>query len=177
MNTSTTPNGVASNHTDSSTPDSLDLSNPMGPRATRYVKPNGFTQHVFNRAVSWLTRMGVSVWGSRVLEVRGRRTGELRSTPVNVLTVDGVRYLVAPRGTTEWVRNVRSAGTCRLRVGRRVEDVSVLELTDEQKPVILRSYLKRWKWEVAQFFNGIGPTATDEQLLKVAPGYPVFRLG
>lgn len=146
------------------------------PTATRYLAPNGFTRKVFNPLIAGLTRLGVSMWGSRVLEVRGRITGELRTTPVNVLTVDGVRYLVAPRGITAWVRNVRAAGECRLRVGRRVEEVRVTELPDAAKPAILRAYLRRWKWEVGQFFDGVGPDATDEALLAVAPGYPVFVL-
>jgi len=144
--------------------------------ADRYLAPNGFTRRVFNPLVALLTRVGISVWGSRVLEVRGRRSGEVRTTPVNVLTVEGTRYLVAPRGVTQWVRNVRAAGSCRLRVGRRVEEVAVVELEDALKPTILRSYLRRWKWEVGQFFDGVGPDASDEQLLAVAPSYPVFVL-
>ena len=142
----------------------------------RYLAPNGFTRNVFNPFIARLTRMGISVWGSRVLEVRGRTSGELRTTPVNVLVVDGVRYLVAPRGVTAWVRNVRVAGACRLRVGRRVEDVLVTELADDVKPAVLRAYLRRWKWEVGQFFDGVGLDATDEQLRTIAPGYPVFLL-
>lgn len=144
--------------------------------ATRYVVPDAFTRRVFNPLVARLTRLGVSVWGSRVLEVRGRRTGAWRTTPVNVLTVDGRRFLVAPRGTTEWVRNVRVAGECRLRLGRRVETVRVTELADAAKPAVLRPYLRRWKWEVGQFFEGVGPDASDDELLAVAPGYPVFEL-
>jgi deazaflavin-dependent oxidoreductase (nitroreductase family) len=142
----------------------------------RYIEPNGFTQHVFNPMVAALTRLGISVWGSRVLEVPGRTTGEIRTTPVNLLTVDGAQYLVAPRGATQWVKNVRVAGSCRLRVGLRVTDADLVELADANKPAILRPYLQRWKWEVGQFFDGIGPESTDEQLLAVANGYPVFAV-
>lgn len=142
----------------------------------RYVEPDAFTRRIFNPFVAWLTRRGISVWGSRVLEVVGRRSGEIRTTPVNVLTFEGERYLVAPRGVTDWVRNVRVSGVCGLRVGRRTEHVRVAELADEAKPELLRAYLRRWKWEVGQFFDGVGPDATDEQLLAIAPGYPVFRL-
>ena len=142
----------------------------------RYVRPNRFTQHVFNRLIARLTRLGLSVWGSRVLEVKGRTSGRSRFTPVNVLTVDGQRYLVAPRGTTEWVRNARVAGTVRLHLGRKVEEVALAELSDDAKPALLRAYLLRWKWEVGQFFDGVGPDATDEQLANIAPDYPVFRL-
>jgi deazaflavin-dependent oxidoreductase (nitroreductase family) len=142
----------------------------------RYLQPDPFTRRVFNPAIALLTRLGISMWGSRVLAVRGRTTGAVRTTPVNVLTLDGERYLVAPRGVTQWVRNVRAAGECDLRVGRRVETVRVAELPDDVKPAILRAYLRRWKWEVGQFFDGVGPDATDDQLLAIASGYPVFRI-
>ena len=74
---------------------------------TRYVQPGWFTRNVFNRAVRRLTRWGISVAGSRELRVRGRSSGVWRSTPVNLLVIDGERYLVAPRGVTQWVRNIR----------------------------------------------------------------------
>jgi deazaflavin-dependent oxidoreductase (nitroreductase family) len=139
----------------------------------RYVEPGRGTR-VFNSVVARLTRLGVSVWGSRVLRVRGRKTGEWRSTPVNLLTIDGVRYLVAPRGITQWVRNLRAIGTGELAVGRRVEPFRATELADADKPAVLRAYLKRWKFEVGVFFDGVGPDASDEELLRIAPGYPVF---
>lgn len=142
----------------------------------RYERPGWFTHHVFNRAVRGLTRAGLSVWGSRELRVAGRRSGIVRTTVVNVLDHDGDRYLVAPRGETEWVRNLRAAGTAELRVGRRVETITADELADVDKPDVLRSYLRRWKWEVGQFFQGVGPDATDAELLAIAPGYPVFRI-
>ena len=142
----------------------------------RYLQPGWFTKHVFNRSIAGLTRLGISVWGSRVLEVPGRTTGVIRSTPVNLLTVDGHQYLVAPRGETQWVRNVRSAGSSRLRVGRRVTEAEMVELPDAYKPAILRPYLQRWRWEVGQFFEGVGPDASDAELLAVAPGYPVFAV-
>lgn len=143
---------------------------------TRYLAPDWFTRHVFNRAVAACTRAGLSLWGSRVLEVPGRTSGEIRSTPVNVLSIGDDRYLVAPRGVTQWVLNGRAAGEVDLRVGRRVERVRLDELDDGDKPEVLRQYLRRWKWEVGQFFDGVGPDATDDELLAVAPGYPVFRL-
>jgi len=140
------------------------------------VAPGWFTRNVFNRTVALLTRLGVSVWGSRVLAVRGRKSSEWRMTPVNLLTVEGRRYLVAPRGTTQWVRNIRVAGSGELRLGRKVEPITVSELDDDEKPSILRAYLKRWRAEVGVFFDGTGPDATDEELRRIAPGHPVFRL-
>jgi len=132
--------------------------------------------HVFNASVRWLTRRGMSVWGSRVLYVRGRTSGQWRSNPVNVLTHGGSRYLVAPRGHTQWVRNLRAAGGGELRVGRTAEKFTATELADAQKPDILRAYLRKWQLEVGMFFDGVGPGASDERLLEIAPGYPVFLI-
>ncbi len=146
------------------------------PVADRYQRPGWFTQHVFNPAVALLTRAGVSIAGSRVLEVRGRKSGEPRRTPVNLLTVGDTQYLVAARGHTQWVRNLRASGEGRLLVGRRAQAFSADELPDEDKPAILRPYLERWKWEVGAFFDGVGPDSSDEDLLRVAPDHPVFRI-
>ena len=142
----------------------------------RYLEPGAFTRRVFNPFVARCTRWGISLWGSRVLSVPGRVSGEIRSTPVNVLTVEDRRYLVAPRGRTQWVLNVRAAGTCTLRVGRRAETVRLRELDDHDKPAVLRPYLRRWKWEVGQFFDGAGPDSTDAELLAIAPNHPVFEI-
>jgi deazaflavin-dependent oxidoreductase (nitroreductase family) len=142
----------------------------------RYLEPDWFTRNVFNRLVRRLTRVGISVMGSRDLRVKGRTSGEWRSTPVNLLTIDGVQYLVAPRGVTQWVRNLRAAGTGELRVGRRVQVFRADELSDDVKAPILRTYLRKWKFEIGMFFEGVGPDATDEQLTAIAGGYPVFRI-
>ena len=150
--------------------------NESADRPFRYVKPGWFTRNVFNRGVAWLTRRGISVMGSRELRVRGRATGETRSTVVNLLDVDGVRYLVAPRGTTQWVRNLRAAGSGELRVGRRVEAFEAAELPDDAKIPVLRAYLRRWGWEVGQFFEGVTKAASDDELCAIAPGFPVFAI-
>jgi deazaflavin-dependent oxidoreductase (nitroreductase family) len=134
------------------------------------------TTRSFNSTVAWLTRRGFSVWGSRVLYVRGRASGQWRSNPVNVLTHDGRRYLVAPRGQTQWVRNLRAAGGGELRVGCRVEKFTATELADADKPGVLRAYLRRWKFEVGVFFDGVNADATEAKLLEIAPGYPVFLI-
>jgi deazaflavin-dependent oxidoreductase (nitroreductase family) len=126
--------------------------------------------------VATLTKAGISIKGSRVLSVRGRKTGEWRTTPVNPLSYEGKRYLVSPRGQTQWVRNMRVAGGGELRVGRRVETFTAQELPDGQKPALLREYLRRWKFEVGMFFDGVGPDAPDAKLLEIAPGYPVFQI-
>jgi F420H(2)-dependent quinone reductase len=144
---------------------------------TNYRRPGWFTKNIFNRFVAWLTRRGVSVWGSRVLEVPGRRTGEPRRVPVNLLTVDGVDFLVSPRGEGQWVRNVRAnGGHLDLLLGKRRTRHVAHELADVDKIDVLRPYLRRWKFEVGQFFDGVDADSTDEALLARAPSHPVFRL-
>jgi deazaflavin-dependent oxidoreductase (nitroreductase family) len=141
-----------------------------------YREPGWFDRRVFNPLVAGLTRLGVSVWGSRVLEVRGRTSGEPRRVPVNLLTLDGRRYLVAPRGETQWVRNLRVAGEGQLLLGRRREPFTAIELRDAEKEPLLRAYLRRWKWEVGQFFDGVGPDSPAAELERIAPEHPVFRI-
>jgi deazaflavin-dependent oxidoreductase (nitroreductase family) len=142
----------------------------------RYEQPGWFTRHVFNPAVALLTRAGVSVWGSREMRVRGRSSGEWRTTPVNLLTLDGERYLVAPRGHTQWVKNLRVAKRGELRVGRHTEAFDATEIDDADKPPILRAYLRRWKFEVGVFFEGVDAKSTDDELRRIGPDHPVFRI-
>jgi len=146
------------------------------PMPDRYVRPSWFTTNVFNRLVALLTRLGLSVYGSRVLAVRGRKSGEFRTVPVNLLDYQGEQYLVAPRGVTQWVRNLRASGEGELWLGRRREPIRVVELKDDEKVDLLRAYLSRWRFEVGAFFQGVGPNASDAELLRIAPDHPVFRI-
>lgn len=144
--------------------------------AEHYQQPGWFTTHVFNRVVALFTRLGLSVYGSRVLEVRGRTSGEWRRTPVNLLRFEDGDYLVAPRGHTQWVKNLRASGEGRLRLGRRTQSFTAVELADASKPPLLRAYLKKWKFEVGVFFGGVGPDSSEEELRRIAPDHPVFRI-
>ena len=141
-----------------------------------YQRPDWFTKHVFNRVVAIFTSLGVSVWGSRVLRVRGRKSGEWRTSPVNLLTCNGQQYLVAPRGHTHWVRNIRISGTGELMLGRRAQPFRAVEIPDDQKVPILRDYLRRWKFEVGMFFGGVSADSSDADLRRIAPDHPVFRV-
>jgi len=142
----------------------------------RYLEPGWFTRNVFNRIVRRLTRMGISIRGSRELRVRGRSTGAWRSTPVNLLTVGDEQYLVAPRGVTQWVRNLRVAGGGELRLGRGVQEFAAQELADADKAPILRPYLELWKAETGVFFDGLDASASDDELVAAGPKHPVFRI-
>ncbi|AMW08898.1 deazaflavin-dependent nitroreductase [Streptomyces qaidamensis] len=144
--------------------------------STHVQKPGWFTVNVFNRIVAWMTRRGISVWGSRVLAVRGRKSGQWRTTPVNLLTLDGKQYLVAPRGHVQWTHNMRAAGGGELHLGKRVDTFTAAEVGDDDKTPVLRAYLKRWKAEVGVFFNGVGPESPDAELRRIAPDHPVFEI-
>lgn len=145
-------------------------------QTTRHYKaPGWFTRNVFNRAVAGATRLGISIWGSRVLEVRGRKSGERRRTPVNLLTIGDRQYLVSPRGEGQWVRNVRAdGGRLDLLLGRRRRHYLATEVPDEEKVPVLRAYLRRWKAEVGVFFDGVGPDSAEAEIAAIAPKHPVF---
>lgn len=144
--------------------------------ARHYVEPGHIERRIVHRPVAWLARRGISVAGSRELAVRGRRTGEWRRVPVNPLRLGGREYLVSVRGEGQWVRNLRASGGGILRLGRTLRRFDAWELEDASKPEILRAYLRRWGWEVSGYFQGAGPDATDDELLRIAPLHPVFRI-
>jgi deazaflavin-dependent oxidoreductase (nitroreductase family) len=144
---------------------------------TRYLAPGSITRNVMNPFVRWLARRGISLAGSRELRIVGRKSGQVRTVVVNLLDLDGTKYLVSPRGHTEWVRNLRAAdGAGELRVGHKVEAFRATELDDDVKVPVIRAYLDKWGWEVGQFFDGLSKTSSDEEIAAVAPGFPVFRL-
>ncbi|MDW4905734.1 nitroreductase/quinone reductase family protein [Streptomyces sp. ADMS] len=143
--------------------------------SAHYVKPKAFDK-AMNGFIGWLARHGVSLMGTAELSVLGRSSGEWRRVPVNPLPYEGGPYLVSARGHSEWVRNMRAAGGGRLKVGRRVQEFTAVELPDAEKPLVLRTYLKKWGWEVGRFFGGVDVNSTDEELLAAAPRHPVFRI-
>jgi deazaflavin-dependent oxidoreductase (nitroreductase family) len=146
------------------------------PEPYHHQQAGWFTRNVLNKAVAGLTGLGISILGSRILAVRGRKSGEWRTTPVNLLVIDGQRYLVSPRGHTQWVRNMRVARGGELRLGRRTEPFTATEVPDDERPAILRAYLKRWKAEVGVFFGGVGPDSSEADLRRIAPDHPVFKI-
>ncbi|HEY4347699.1 MAG TPA: nitroreductase/quinone reductase family protein [Gaiellaceae bacterium] len=147
----------------------------MGSTA-EYRRPGWVARKVVNRLVALVARAGIGIFGTRVLEVRGRTSGESRRVPVIVLAFDGHRYLVSARGQTHWVRNLRAAGEGTLLLGRRREPIVAVELPVAECPPILREYLRRWKWEVGRFFEGVGPDSSAGELERIAADHPVFRL-
>jgi len=145
--------------------------------ANRVITAADGSMRIFNRIVARFTKLGISLMGSRVLSVRGRKTGDWRSTPVNLLVLDGQRYLVAPRGHTQWVKNLRASSEGRLQLGRTIETFRAEEVPDADKLPVLRLYLKKWAWEVGTFFSGdVTKNSPEETLRHIAPGVPVFKI-
>lgn len=149
---------------------------PRPSASDRYLAPDWFTRRIANPIVVRLVHAGVNVRGARELHVRGRTSGEWRTVPVNPLELDGRRYLVSPRGLTQWSRNLRAAGAGRLRHRRRVEEFVASEVADADKAPIIRAYLRAWAFEVGKFFDGITADSGDAELLAVADGFPVFEI-
>jgi deazaflavin-dependent oxidoreductase (nitroreductase family) len=143
--------------------------------APLYHKPDWFTRNVLNPLVAALNKVGLGVQGSQTLAVRGRKSGEIRTNPVNPFELEGRTYLLAPRGTTQWVRNLRVAGEGELRSGRKVRRFRAEEVPDSEKLPLLRLYIDKWAWEVKSFL-GIDATASDEELRWIAPDHPAFVL-
>jgi deazaflavin-dependent oxidoreductase (nitroreductase family) len=143
--------------------------------STRYEEPNRVAR-AGNVVIRWLAELGVSIAGTRALRVRGRKTGKTRAVVINLLTVDGVDYLVSPRGNTQWARNVRAAAIVEMGPRWRRQRVRASEVDDAAKPELLRRYLARWYWQVKDYVGGLTPDSSDEQLRAVAPTIPVFML-
>lgn len=141
----------------------------------RYLAPDR-TAEIFNAVTKWLTARGISLLGSRVLAVRGRKSGQTRTTIINMFNYEGSRYLLAPRGHTEWVRNLRAAGEGQLRLGRRAEHFTPVEIEDAAKEPLIRLYLRKWAWETGAFFDGLKADSPQADIEAAAPGFPVFRV-
>lgn len=143
--------------------------------STRYEEPNRAARAA-NTVIRWLAELGVSIAGTRALRVKGRKSGKQRAVVINLLTVDGVDYVVSPRGNTQWARNVRAAGVVEMGPRWRTEPITISEVADDAKPELLRRYLGRWYWQVKDYVVGLTPESGDDELRAAAPQIPVFRL-
>src|SRR5215510_6688933 len=140
----------------------------------QFTEPSA-VDRFFNRAFGFLVKIGLGLPHNFLLEVRGRKSGRVYSTPVNVLERNGKRYLVAPRGYTQWVRNVIATGEAVLVKGARRERVSLKLIADNDRPEILKTYLDRYKLTVQRYFP-IQAGAPVEAFQPLAPQYPVFEI-
>jgi deazaflavin-dependent oxidoreductase (nitroreductase family) len=143
----------------------------------KYQAPGFFTRAFMNPLIMLVGKTtGWTMKNTQTLTVRGRSSGKKQSVPVSPIEVDGTRYLVAPRGTTQWVRNIRASGEAELQLGRKRERITVQEIDDEAKPPVLRPYLKVWAMDMKEFFNGVGPDSSEEDIRREAVEHPVFRI-
>ena len=142
--------------------------------STQFTKPTA-VDRFFNRAFGFLIRLGVGLSHNYLLEVRGRKTGRTYSTPVNLLEHGGKKYLVAPRGYTQWVRNVIASGEARLVRGLKREEAFLRPMPDGAKPDILKDYLDRYSKTVQRYFP-VQAGSPVEAFQPLASGYPVFEV-
>ena len=139
-----------------------------------FQKPSAIEQ-LFSRVFGLLVGLGLGLSHNYLLQVRGRKTGRMYSTPVNLLSVDGEKYLVAPRGEAHWVRNARVSGEVWLKKGFRREHYLVKELSAPERPALLKEYLERYRTTVQRYFTV--PVGSDEKAFEgISERHPVFRL-
>jgi deazaflavin-dependent oxidoreductase (nitroreductase family) len=144
-------------------------------QATPHYIPPSFAARAVNRFYGWLTGLGLGPAHSYLLQIKGRRTGQTRSLPVNVLNHGGKLFLVATRGHTQWSRNALASEKITLKRGRVRIEFSLRAVRDDEKPEILKAYLTRFNWMVRRFF----PVRADSSLSAfgaIAAQYPVFEI-
>jgi deazaflavin-dependent oxidoreductase (nitroreductase family) len=132
-------------------------------------------ERFFNRTFGFLVGLGLGPSHIYLLQVRGRKSGKLFSTPVDLLELQGKRYLVAPRGRTQWVRNAEASGEVTLKKGSTRQKFRLHPLTNADKPQILKAYLDAFKREVQRYFS-IAAGSPPESFIAIAESYPVFEL-
>jgi deazaflavin-dependent oxidoreductase (nitroreductase family) len=142
--------------------------------STQFMQPT-LLDRIINRIFGLMVKLGFGLSHNYLLEVRGRKSGRVYSTPVNVLEYNGTRYLVAPRGDTQWVRNVIASQKATLVKGAKRENVHLRPIADEAKAAILKAYLDRYKLTVQRYF----PIPAGSPLKEFEPlvgRYPVFEI-
>ena len=147
----------------------------MGADAERYLLRTGTLERLFNRAFGLALRFGIGLSHNYLLQVRGRNSGKLYSTPVDVLDLDGKRFLVCGRGRTQWVRNAEASGEVTLAKGVRRETFSVRQVPVEERPRVLKAYLDRFKLTVQRYFP-VSAGSAESDFVPYASRYPVFYM-
>jgi deazaflavin-dependent oxidoreductase (nitroreductase family) len=119
--------------------------------------------------------LGIGFPYNYLLQVRGRKSGKIYSTPVDLLELHGKKFLVAPRGRTQWVRNAEAAGEVTLKRGRRVLRFRLRALAEGEKPPVLKAYLDNFRREVQGYFP-LPAGSPPEAFEKIVDDYPAFEL-
>jgi deazaflavin-dependent oxidoreductase (nitroreductase family) len=133
------------------------------------------TERVFNRIFGFVVGLGLGFSYNYLLQVRGRKSGKIYSTPIDLLEIGGKKFLVAPRGHTQWVRNAEAAGGVTLKKGSKRQKFGLRALPDQEKPEILKAYLDQFRREVQTYFPVPAGSAV-EAFRPLVPGYPAFEL-
>lgn len=144
------------------------------PSQTTFRRPSA-AERLFNRVFGILLGLGLGFRHNYLLEVHGRKTGRLYATPVDLLEFGGKRYLVAPRGKTQWSRNAEAAGEIALKKGRRRHRFALRPLANEEKPEILKAYLDRFATAVQRYFP-VAAGSSLEAFAPIAPNYRAYEL-
>jgi len=146
----------------------------MSPGLPVFREPSA-VEKIFNRAFGFLVGIGLGFSYNYLLQVRGRKSGKLYATPINLLELKGKRFLVAPRGRAQWVRNAEAAGEVTLKKGRTRERFRLRPLGEAEKPEILKAYLDTFKSEVQRYFP-VPAGSPVEAFVELAASYPAFEL-
>jgi deazaflavin-dependent oxidoreductase (nitroreductase family) len=146
----------------------------MSPELPAFRKPTA-GERLFNRAFGLLVGLGLGLSHNYLVEVRGRKSGKIYATPIDLLELNGKRFLVAPRGRTQWVRNAEAAGEVTLKKGRMRLRYRILPVPDAGKPELLKAYLDRFKTTVQRYFP-VPASSPPQAFIQVASNYPVFEL-
>ena len=134
----------------------------------------GTANRVVNAVFRQLTRLGLGASYRWILTVPGRKTKQLRSTPVDVMDLGGARWLVAGYGPANWVLNARAAGRVTLSRGRRRTDYDVTEAAPSEAVPVLRKYMKEVR--VTRAYFDVGPDAPDSAIAAELGRHPTLRL-
>lgn len=146
----------------------------MTTEMTSFRQPSAI-ETIFNRSFGFLVGLGLGFPHNQLLQVKGRKTGRIYSTPIDLLEMDGKKYLVAPRGRTQWVRNAEAAGVVALKRGRMRLSYAIRPIADAEKPRILKAYLDRFRREVQRYFP-VQAGSDAQAFTAIATQYPVFEL-
>jgi deazaflavin-dependent oxidoreductase (nitroreductase family) len=139
-----------------------------------FLRPSAI-ERGFNRMFGLMVRAGLALPHNYLLEVRGRKSGKLYAAPIDLVTLEGRRYLVCPRGRSQWVRNAEAAGRVALRKAFVRHEFAIRALSDSEKLPILKAYLDRYKTTVQRYFP-LPAGAPVEAFAEFAARYPVFKL-
>ena len=139
-----------------------------------FQKPTAI-ERAFNRCFGFLVGLGLGMKHNYLLQVRGRKSGKMYSTPIDLLEIGGRRFLVAPRGRTQWVRNAEAAGEVALKRGSFNQSFHLRAIPDADKPPYLKAYLDSFKTTVQRYFT-VPAGSAAQAFAGIAANYPVFEL-